>query len=100
MGRFDKPKPPGDAAKPPGRPFDITEYTAAAAGITRTANELQQLIAAIQSGAPAVAQSADRAASNLQAVIDHVLWRATLFGLLLIAGGFGGALAYRRFTRN
>jgi hypothetical protein len=100
VARFDKPKPPGAAAEPPGRPFDITEYTAAAAGIAHTADELQQLIAALERGAPAVAQSADRTASNLQAVIDHVLWRATLLGLLLIAGGFGSALAYRRFTRN
>jgi hypothetical protein len=100
VARFDKPKPPGSAEKPPGRPFDITEYTAAAAGIAHTANELQQLIASLERGAPAVAQSADRAASNLQAVIDHVLWRATLLGLLLIVGGFGSALAYRRFTRN
>ncbi len=97
IGRFDKPKPPGAAR---GRPFDITEYTAAAAGFAHTANELQQLIATVDRGTPALAQSADRAASNLQAVIDHLLWRATLLGLLLIAGGFGGAIAYRRFTRH
>jgi hypothetical protein len=45
-------------------------------------------------------QSADHAASNLQAVADHILWRTLLIGVLLIAGGFVSALAYRFIARR
>jgi hypothetical protein len=97
MGRFDKPRPPG---APPGRAFDITEYTAAAAEFARTADELQQLVAGIERGGPALAQSADRAAADLQNVIDHALWRLALLGLLLLAGALVTALAYRGIARR
>jgi hypothetical protein len=33
-------------------------------------------------------------------MIDHLLWRATLLGLLLIVSAFGSALAYRYCTRR
>ena len=101
IARFDTPKPA--AGTPPGlpaRPFDITEYTAAAAEFARTANELQKLVAGIEHGTPALMQSADRAASSLQGVVDHILWRVLLIGVLLIAGGFVTALAYRFITRR
>jgi len=100
IARFDKPKPAGASEQPRGRAFDITEYTAAAAGFARTANELQQLLATVERGAPTLAQSADRAANGLQTMIDHLLWRATLLGLLLIVSAFGSALAYRYCTRR
>jgi hypothetical protein len=101
IGRFDKPKPAAGApTEPPSRPFDITEYTAAAAEFARTANELQKLLAGIEHGTPVLMQSADHAASNLQAVADHILWRTLLIGVLLIAGGFVSALAYRFIARR
>ncbi len=95
MARFDKPKPPGTPAAPPGRPFDITEYTAAAAEFSRTVNQLQQLIVGIEHGTPALSQSAANAAAQLQNVVDHILWRLLLIGVLLLAAGLGTALAYR-----
>jgi len=96
---FEKPKA-GEAAQSPGRPFDITEYTAAAAQITRAANELQGLIAGIERGTPALDATAGRAAATLQEAIDHAYRRMIeLIGLILL-GGFGAALAYRGIVRR
>ena len=96
---FEKPKT-GEAAQTPGRPFDITEYTAAAAQITRAANELQGLIAGIERGTPALDATAGRAAATLQEAVDHAYRRMIeLIGFLLL-GGFGAALAYRAIARR
>ena len=95
MAGFRKSAPAGAPPTAPGRPFDITEYTAAAAEITRAADELKQLIAGIEQGGPGVMQSADHAAASLQGVVDHAYWRiAQLIGLLLL-GGLLAALVYR-----
>jgi len=96
---FEKPKP-GGSSQTPGRPFDITEYTAAAAEITRAAHELEGLIGGIERGTPALDATAGRAATTLQEVIDHAYRRlAELIGLVLL-GGFGAALAYRGIVRR
>ena len=100
VAQFEKPKPAGGPAAPPGRPFDITEYTAAAAQIARASDQLQQLIAGIEHGTPALAQSADRAAATLQGVVDHAYWRIVELIALLLAGGLVAALAYRGITRR
>jgi hypothetical protein len=95
MAGFQKPAPTAGPSATPGRPFNITEYTAAAAEITRAADELKQLIAGIEQGGPGLTQSADRAAASLQGVVDHAYWRlAQLIGLILL-GGLVTALAYR-----
>ncbi len=100
MAGFQKSAPAGAPPTTPGRPFDITEYTAAAAQITRAADELKQLIAGIEQGGPGVMQSADHAAASLQGVVDHAYWRLVqLIGLLLL-GGLAAALAYRGITRG
>ncbi len=100
MAQFQKPTPAGGPAAPPGRPFDITEYTAAAAQIARASDQLQQLIAGIEHGTPALAQSADRAAATLQNVVDHAYWRIVELIALLLAGGLAAALAYRGIARR
>ena len=100
MGRFDKPKPADAPPEPPGRPFDITEYTAAAAEFSRTANELQQLLGSLENGAPALAQSAGQAAAQLQSVLDHVIWRAFELGLALVFAALAAGLAYRAAARR
>jgi hypothetical protein len=100
MAGFDKPAPAGAPAQPAGRPFDITEYTAAAAEITRAANELQHLMAGVGKDSPALVQAADRATARLQGLIDHAYWRILeLIGLALL-GGLAVALAYRGITRR
>jgi hypothetical protein len=100
MARFDKPTAAGRPAQTPTRAFDVTEYTAAAAEITRTATELHSLIAGLDRNSPALGQAADRAAAALQGVVDHAYWRiAQLLGLLL-AGSLGAALTYRIIARR
>ena len=98
--RFAKPKSPGAPPEPPGRPFDITEYTAAAAEFARTASGLQQLVGSIDAGVPRLTQSANRAASTMQGVVDHILWRALLVGALLMLAGLATALTYRSIVRR
>jgi hypothetical protein len=98
MAGFQKSAPAGAPPTTPARPFDITEYTAAAAQITRAADELKQLIAGIEQGSPGVMQSADHAAASLQGVVDHAYWRLVqLLGLILL-GGLAVALVYRGIT--
>jgi hypothetical protein len=97
---FEKPAPAGGPVQSPGRPFDITEYTAAAAAITRAAGELQQLIAGVDQGSPELVRAADHATATLRDLVDHAYWRvAQLIGLLLL-GGLGVALAYRGIVRR
>jgi len=100
MARFDKPAAAGSSARTPARPFDITEYTSAAAEITRTATELQTLIAGIDRDSPALGQAADRAAATLRGVVDHAYWRTAQLLGLLIAGSLGAALTYRIIARR
>jgi hypothetical protein len=96
---FEKPKP-GGPSQTPGRPFDITEYTAAAAQITRAANELQGLIAGIERGTPALDAAAGRATTSLQSVVDDAYRRLAELIALLLLGGLGAALAYRGIVRR
>jgi hypothetical protein len=100
LAGFDKSNPAGVRPQTPGRPFDIREYTASAAEVTRTANELQALVVAVERGSPALLQAAGRATATLQSVVDHAYWRIVqLIGLLLL-GGLGAALAYRSIARR
>jgi hypothetical protein len=97
---FEKPKAAGGPAEPPGRPFNITEYTAAAAQIARAAAELQQLVAGVDHGSPELMQAAQRAKITLQDVVDHAYWRiAQLIGLVLL-GSLTAALVYRGIARR
>jgi hypothetical protein len=93
-------KPASASSGSPGRPFNITEYTAAAAEIARAAGELRQVIAGVGAGSPALAQAAERASGTLQEAVDHAFWRILqLIGLLLV-GSLGAALLYRGIARR
>jgi hypothetical protein len=97
---FQKPEPAGGPAQSPGRPFDITEYTAAAAEITRAAAQLQQLVAGVDKDSPALVQSAGQASLKLQEVVDHAFWRVAQLIALLLLGSLGAALTYRGVVRR
>ena len=76
VARLQKPATADTSAQQsPAKPFDITEYTTAAAEITRTAAQLESLIGSVDRGTPALAQASDRAAATLRGVVDHAYWR-------------------------
>jgi hypothetical protein len=100
MAGFREPKSAGGASEAPGRAFDITEYTAAATQFTRTADELQKLIAGIERDSPALIQAVDEESASLQIVVDHAYWRIVQLLVLLLLGGFVLALAYRGIARR
>ena len=93
MARFPRREPGAEPAA--GRPFDITEYTAAAAEFTGTALQLTALLEALgREGTPVAAAVAGGAEAG-RALVDHLFRRALLLGLLLIAAALVAALAYR-----
>jgi len=99
MARFPQ-KPPGSgAAAEPGKPFDITEYSAAAAEFARTANELRQLVATLDAQAPALKGTVDNAVSRSKSLINFLFLRAAALIVLLVAAVLGAALIYRRVVR-
>jgi len=93
LARFPRREPGAERAE--GRPFDITEYTAAAAEFTGTARQLTALLEALgREGTPVAAAVAGGAEAG-RALVDHLFRRALLLGLLLIATGLAAALVYR-----
>ena len=69
MGRL---KAPPGAGATPGRPFDITEYTQAADGITRAAVELQQLIGSVDVQAPQLGATLEASVAKGRSLIDYL----------------------------
>jgi hypothetical protein len=97
---FRTPALEGGPTKSPGRAFDITEYTAAAAQISRAAGELGQVIAGVDQATPAVAQAVEQASATLREVIAFAYWRIVLLIVFLLLGGLVTALAYRLISRR
>jgi hypothetical protein len=100
MAGFRTPASEGGPKQTPGRAFDITEYTAAAAQISRAAGELAQVIAGVDQATPGVAQAVDRASATLRTVIDFAYWRIFLLIGFLLLGGLSTALVYRLISRR
>ena len=100
IARFDKPKTAPANPEPPGKPFDITEYSAAARELAVTAQELEDLVQSIDAGTPGLATLTERATEDVNRVIDHLFWRLVVLGIILIAGAFGAAFAYRLLARR
>jgi hypothetical protein len=86
--------PPG-AGTSPGRPFDITEYTQAADGITRTAVELRQLIGSIDAQAPQLSGTLAASVAKGQSLVDYFFVRVAWLIALLCVGLLATLLAYR-----
>jgi hypothetical protein len=101
VARLEKPaRADASAQTSPAKPFDIAEYTAAAAEITRSAAQLESLIGSVDRGSPALAQVSEHAAATLRSVVDHAYWRgAQLLGVLIV-GALGAALVYRMAARR
>ena len=101
LARFPA-REPGESGQ--GRPFDITEYSAAAAEFTTTARQLTELIEALGRKGEPLATAVSGGAQAGRDLVDYLFWRALLLGLLLLAGALLAALAYRaiagRVTRR
>jgi hypothetical protein len=103
LGSFDKilavlnaPSPPGT---PPGRPFDVNDYTRGLEQLGRSATELEALLRAVNQDAPRVAAligDAGREASDRgRALVDYAFGRLLVLGLALVAASLVAAVAYR-----
>jgi hypothetical protein len=97
MARF--PASPTDA-NAPRQGFDIQQYTAAAAELGRTAQELRQLVGAIDGQAPALAGSLEAGIARIDALVDRLFWRLAALLVLLVVAVMLAALAWRRMTRR
>jgi len=93
MERFepDPAKEAERAGKPPGRPFDVTEYGAAAARVGEAAEKLDQLMASFDEKQP-------RIENLVSGTAKSILNRALIYGLVLIAAVALAVLAVRRIS--
>lgn len=92
LARFPGRKP-GEPIE--GRPFDITEYSTAAAQFTTTARQLTELIEALGNEGEPLAAAVSGGVQAGRELVDYLFWRALLLGFLLLAGAVAAALAYR-----
>ena len=103
--KVGEPPPPGSV---PGRPFDITEYTQAAATIGDAAKQLQMLVTMLEHDAPAATLLGDAIQTHAERVVDHLYERVIqAFGVLFLAvllivliSRLLGALLARRAARR
>jgi hypothetical protein len=81
--KVGEPPPPGSV---PGRPFDITEYTQAAATIGDATKQLQMLVTMLEHDAPAATVLGDAMQAHAERVVDHLYERVLqAFGVLFVA---------------
>jgi hypothetical protein len=92
-------KPP-DPKQPPGKPFDITEYTATARELAAASAQLQGLLAQLNASGPGVARLTDSAATQLNGVVDRAYRRAVELILLLVGSCLVAVLLYRLAMRR
>ena len=92
-------KPP-DPNKPPGKPFDITEYTATAHELAAASSQLQGLLAQLNASGPDVSRLTDSAATQLNGVVDRAYRRAVELILILVAACLVAAVLYRLAMRR
>jgi hypothetical protein len=108
VGRFEgegdgaqvQPSAAAAAEEAPSRPFDITEYGAAAERIGVAAAELRTLVQELDTSLPRVEGLVADAVQRGEEAIDHAFRRGLLGGLVLIAAAAGAALLVRRMARG
>jgi hypothetical protein len=81
--------------EPRGKPFDVNEYTQAAAEITRAAGELQRLLGSVGMQAPQVGNALEAGATQGRALVDYFFVRVAWLIALLCAGLLATLLLYR-----
>ena len=81
--KVGEPPPPGAV---PGRPFDITEYTQAAATIGDATKHLQTLVTMLEHDAPAATLLGDAMRAHVERLVDHLFERVVqAIGVLFVA---------------
>jgi hypothetical protein len=90
-------------AKKPGepdtdKPFDITEYTQAAAEIARAATVLDQLTGSVGTQSPRLGAALDAGAAQGRSLVDYFFVRVAWLIALLCLGLLATLLLYRRLT--
>ena len=86
------PPPPG---QPPGRPFDITEYTQAATEISRAANELNSLLGSLGTRSPELGTAVGASIAQGRTLVDYLFVRAAWLIAMLLGGLLAVLLLYR-----
>jgi hypothetical protein len=80
--KVGEPTAPGSV---PGRPFDITEYTQAAATVGDATKQLQALVTTLEHDAPAATLLGDALRGHAERVIDHLFKRVIqVLGVLFV----------------
>jgi len=94
VARFQR--KPGEP--PSGKPFDVTEYTQAAAEIARAAAVLDQLAGSVGTQAPQLGAALDAGAAKGRSLVDYFFVRVAWLIALLCLGLLATLLVYRKLT--
>lgn len=87
---------PGEAAT--AQPFDVNEYTRAAAEIARAAAVLDQLVGSVGTQAPRLGAAFDAGATQGRSLVDYFFVRVAWLIVLLCLGLLATLLLYRRLA--
>jgi hypothetical protein len=93
-----KPQPASATPQPPGKPFDISDYTAMLQQAASTARELDTLAQRSDALLPVLRSATQDAALRAQGVLNHLFLLLVLLVLVIAAAWLLAALAYRRIT--
>ena len=93
-----KPQPASAPPPPPGKPFDINDYTTMLEQAALTARELDSLAQHGDQLTPALRAATQDAALRAQGVLNHLFLLLVLLVLVIAAAALLAALAYRRIT--
>lgn len=93
-------KEPGSAGTGAGggKPFDINDYTRAAAEITRAANEVQLLLGSMGTQRPQIEIALDASVSKGRSLIDYLFVRIVWLIAIVLAGILATLFLYRWFA--
>ncbi len=94
VARFSK-KP---GAPDNGKPFDVNEYTQAAAEIAKAAAQLDQVIGSVGTQAPQLGAALDAGAAQGRSLVDYFFVRVAWLIALLCLGLLATLLIYRRLV--
>ncbi|MCJ7450921.1 MAG: hypothetical protein MUO39_00390, partial [Steroidobacteraceae bacterium] len=94
VARFSK--KPGEPDN--GKPFDVSEYTQAAAEIAKAAAQLDQVIGSVGTQAPQLGAALDASAAQGRSLVDYFFVRVAWLIALLCLGLLATLLIYRRLA--